>query len=137
MGVAYNTRIVTDGLVACYDLANTKRSYSPNIHPSATNIYDWYVGIRGNAQANQSTIAKDTIESPVGNTPLRMDITGNDPHIYSYGGLQWNLGEASVGETWTVSVYAKASCKYKLPDFYLWCSILVVVMLRHQQEQSL
>ena len=38
-----------------------------------------------------------------------MDITSNDPHIVSYYGLEWNLGEASVGETWTVSVYAKAS----------------------------
>ena len=73
MGVAYNPRIVTDGLVACYDLGNTRRSYSPNIHPSATNIYDWYVGIRGNAGTHQSTISKDTIESPVGNTPLRME----------------------------------------------------------------
>jgi len=109
MGVAYNPRIVTDGLVACYDLGNTRRSYSPNIHPSATNIYDWYVGIRGNTSAVRSTIAKDTIESPVGNTPLRMVITDNDPYIPSYGALQWNLGETSVGETWTVSVYAKAS----------------------------
>ena len=108
MTIVAGPKVVEEGLVLSYDFAN-KKSFSANVHPGSTNIYDWYVGIRGNAQANQSTIAKDTIESPVGNTPLRMDITDNDPHIYSYGGLQWNLDEATSGDTWTVSVYAKAS----------------------------
>ena len=110
MGVAYNSRIVTDGLVACYDLGNTRRSYSPNAHPSGTNIYDWYVGIKGNNTASGSTISKDTTtSSPVGNTPLKMVVTGTDPHLQMYNNSVWNLGPAAVGETWVVSVYVKAT----------------------------
>jgi len=108
MTIVAGPKVVEDGLVLSYDFAN-KKSFSANVHPGSTNIYDWYVGIRGNAGANQSTLSKDTIESPVGNTPLRMDVTGSDPHISSYNGLQWNLDEATSGDTWTVSVYAKAS----------------------------
>lgn len=118
MGVAYNTRIVTDGLVACYDLANTKRSYSPNVHPSGTNIYDWYVGIKGNNTASGSTISKDTTtSSPVGNTPLKMVVTGTDPYLQMYNNSVWNLGPAAVGETWVASVYVKASVNTSVQIF--------------------
>jgi hypothetical protein len=108
MAITAGPKVVEDGLVLSYDFAN-KKSFSANVHPGSTNIYDWYVGIRGNDGANQSTLSKDTIESPVGNTPLRMDVTGSDPHLGSYNSLAWNLDEATSGDTWTVSVYAKAS----------------------------
>ena len=117
MGLAHSPSIVRDGISLYHDLGNTRRSYSPNVHSSSTNIYDWYVGIRGNANGNNCTFAKDTITSPVGNTPLRMDITGNDPHMGSYANNNWNLNEASQGETWTVSVYAKASIEMQCQIF--------------------
>jgi len=41
MGVAYNPRIVTDGLVACYDFGNEK-SYPYHPGPRDHGISDWY-----------------------------------------------------------------------------------------------
>ncbi len=38
-----------------------------------------------------------------------MVTTGNDAHIGTYNATKWNLGSAVSGQTWTVSVWAKAS----------------------------
>ena len=108
MGITYNPRTVTDGLVLALDAGNTK-SFSPNVFPRGTDIYGWYVDTRGNANALRSTISRDTISSPVGNTPLKMQVTGNDPYLDSYNSTIWNLAAASSGDTWTVSFYVKAS----------------------------
>jgi hypothetical protein len=60
--------------------------------------------------ANAAITSRDTgtAASPVGGVPLRMTVTGNDPYLRTYNGSQWNIAEASQGDTWTVSVYAKA-----------------------------
>ena len=108
MGLAHSPRIVTDGLVLALDAGNTK-SFSPNVFPRGTDIYGWYVDTKGNANASSSTISRDTISSPVGNTPLKMEVTGNDPYLQSYDSTIWNLAAASSGDTWTVSFYVKAS----------------------------
>jgi Concanavalin A-like lectin/glucanases superfamily len=107
MGVAYNPTIVTNGLVLALDAGN-KKSYSQNYHPNSLDIYGWYASIKGDAIANTSTLSRDTISSPVGNTPLKMVTTGNDSYLNSYNSSIWNLATAKSGQTWTVSVYAKA-----------------------------
>jgi hypothetical protein len=61
--------------------------------------------------ANAATITRDTTTglSPAGGVPLKMAITGNDPHIGTYNGSQWNIAPAATGQTWQVKVWVKAS----------------------------
>lgn len=108
MATNYNPRIVTDGLVLCLDAGN-KKSYSQNEHPNPLDIYDWYTSIKGNSNGNNCTVSKDNIISPVGNTPLKMTVTGTDSFIQSYSSSVWNIAPAQNGETWIVSVYVKAN----------------------------
>ena len=60
--------------------------------------------------ATRATTSRDTSTglSPVRGVPLRMNVTGNDPYIETYNSSQWNVADARQGDTWTVSVYAKA-----------------------------
>jgi hypothetical protein len=60
--------------------------------------------------ANAATTSRDssTALSPVGGVPLRMNVTGNDPFLATYNSSQWNIADARQGDTWTLSVYAKA-----------------------------
>ncbi len=99
-------RIVTDGLVLYFDPENSA-SYTPsvgrNYHPNPTDIFAW-----SGTGANAATLSRDTISSPVGNKPLKMVTTGNDSHTITYLSSIWNITDASIGQTWTVSVYAKA-----------------------------
>lgn len=102
MATSYNSTIVTNGLVLCLDSANPK-SYSPNVHPYPTDIYSW------NTAGSNCTLSRDTITSPVGSTPLKMVITGNDPYAICYNGAAWKLAPAVSGQTWTISCWVKAS----------------------------
>ena len=99
-------KIVTDGLILYYDPANSE-AYTPssgrNYHPNPTDIFAW-----SGTGANNAILSRDTISSPVGNTPLKMVTTGGDAHTFTYLTSNWNLTDASMGQTWTVSVYAKA-----------------------------
>jgi hypothetical protein len=99
-------RIVTDGLVLYLDPSNPE-TYTPssgrNFHPNPTDIFAW-----SGTGANAATLSRDTISSPVGSTPLKMVTTGNDSHTFTYLSSTWNIADASMGQTWTVSVYAKA-----------------------------
>jgi len=108
MGVYSGPNSEEDGLVLAIDAGN-KKSFSPNVFPRGTDIYGWYVDTKGDALAANSTLSRDTISSPVGNTPLKMTVTNNDPYIASYNSSIWNLANAASGETWTISVYVKAS----------------------------
>jgi hypothetical protein len=103
MGISYNPRTITDGLVLCLDAAN-KKSYSQNEFQYSTDIFGW-----SGTSANAATLSRDTISSPVGNTPLKMVVTGNDPHLGTYNSGVWNIAPAANGQTWIVSVYVKAS----------------------------
>jgi hypothetical protein len=103
MAVSYNTSIVTNGLVLYVDAAN-KKSYSQNEFKYSTDIFAWT-----GASANAATLSRDTISSPVGNTPLKMSITGNDPHTPTYNSGVWNVAPAATGQTWVVSAYVKGS----------------------------
>ena len=101
-----NVDIVRTGLVLHLDAAN-KGSYSQNHHPNPTDIFSWYSSNSGSSK--NATISRSTIASPVGNTPLQMVTTGNDSYIDTYNQTKWNLASAVSGQTWTVSVWAKAS----------------------------
>jgi hypothetical protein len=102
MATSYNSKIVTDGLVLCLDAANPK-SYSPNVHPYPTNLYSWIT------VGHNCTLSRDTISSPVGSNPLKMVQTGDDTYATCYTGAAWKLAPAVSGQTWTVSVWVKAS----------------------------
>lgn len=107
MGVSYNPQIVTNGLVCNFDIANQK-SYSPNVHPKPLDLYGWI----NTATGNNCTLSVDTTTpSPVGNInrPLKMVQTGGDTFTYTYNAATWNLAPAVAGQTWTVSVWVKAS----------------------------
>jgi len=101
MGAYAGPDVSESGLVLALDAAN-KKSYSQNEFQYSTDIYSWATS------AQRATLSRDTISSPVGNTPLKMEVTGNDPFIESYNSAIWNIAPALNGETWIVSVYVKA-----------------------------
>jgi hypothetical protein len=86
-------------------------SYPKNVHPKPTDIFGWFFdGSPGQLSRANCEVYKDTtIVSPAGGNPLAMYVTGSDPHIGSYNGPVWNLFPASMGQTWTISVYVRAS----------------------------
>jgi hypothetical protein len=98
-------QIVRNGLVLDLD-ASYMRSYSPNVFPNPTDIFAWC----GTSLLNSCTISRDTsMTRQYGSIPLKMTVTGTDSHIRTYDSSPWNLSPAANGQTWTVSVYAKAS----------------------------
>ena len=103
MGAFAGPNISENSLVLALDAAN-KKSYSQNEFQYSTDIFGW-----SGTSANAATLSRDAISSPVGNTPLKMVVTGNDPHIQTYNTGTWNIAPAGNGQTWVVSVYVKAS----------------------------
>jgi hypothetical protein len=103
-------QIVRNGLVLDLD-ASYMRSYSPNVMPNPTDIFAW-AGVNA---ANAATLSRDTtMTRQYGSIPMKMAVTGNDPFTntinYGPGALStWNLAPAANGQTWTISVYVKAS----------------------------
>jgi hypothetical protein len=103
-------QIVRSGLVLDLD-ASYMRSYSPNVMPNPTDIYAWAI----NGGSTSCTITRDSSQTrQYGSTPMKMAVTGNDPYIitinYGPGASSiWNLAPAANGQTWTISVYVKAS----------------------------
>jgi hypothetical protein len=103
MGAYAGPNISEDGLVLALDAAN-KKSYSQNEFQYSTDIFAW-----SGTSANAATLSRDTISSPVGNTPLKMEVTGDDPYTGTYNSATWNIAPAANGQTWVVSVYVKAT----------------------------
>lgn len=104
MGVFSGPEIENDQLVLCVDAANPK-SWSYNVHPKPIDIGAWWTA------TSNSTVTRDltftaTTQSPAGGVPIKMIVSGTDPHITS---TQVYLAPAAVGQTWTISVYAKSS----------------------------
>ena len=97
-------QIIRNGLVLDLD-ASYMRSYSPNVYPNPTDLLGWTY-----MQAGAScTLSRDTtITRHYGSIPMKMTITGNDPYTSHNLGV-YNLAPAASGQTWTVSVWAKAS----------------------------
>jgi hypothetical protein len=85
--------------------ASYMRSYSPNVYPNPTDLLGWTY-----MQAGAScTLSRDpTMTRQYGSIPMKMTITGNDPYTSHNSGV-YNLAPAANGQTWTVSVWAKAS----------------------------
>ncbi len=80
-----------------------------NYHPFPTDGYAWATQ-QGNTQF-RSIISQGNVSagSTLGNTPLQMIVTGDDPHIITYNSPTYNIALATKGQTWTFSVYAKAN----------------------------
>ena len=98
-------QIIANGLVLDLD-ASYMRSYSPNVFPKSTDIFDWCQ----NAGFNACSVSRDaSMTRQYGSIPLKMVVSGNDAYISSYSAPTWNLAPAANGQTWTVSVYVKAS----------------------------
>lgn len=104
MGVYSGPEIENDQLVLCVDAANPK-SWSYNVHPKPLDIYGW-VSSSSNCVTSRDYTFVSTTESPAGGVPLKMVVTNLDAHITS---TNTYIAPAAVGQTWTVSVYAKAN----------------------------
>jgi hypothetical protein len=104
MALGHSPSVVTNGLVYCVDAGNP-RSYSPNTFPTPLDIFGW------TSSANAATLSRDTTisPSPAGGIPMKMAISGNDPYTISYNTPAWNISTAASGQTWTLSVYVRAS----------------------------
>jgi hypothetical protein len=108
--------IVRNGLILNLD-ASYMRSYSPNVMPNPTDIFAWC----GAAATNSCTLSRDaTITRQYGSIPLKMTVTGSDSYFQSYGSSIWNLAPALNGQTWTISVYAKASVASTFGQIFLF-----------------
>ena len=103
-------RGVTIGFAAfSFSDGRTAHISNNNKFPNPNDIFAWYSG----GFSSSSTISRGDIQSPVGNTPLQMDITGIDPHLGTYSGsssiTRWNISPASRGQRWRVKVFVRAS----------------------------
>ena len=97
-------QIVRTGLVLDLD-AGYIRSYSPNVMPNPTDIFAWC----GSSGVNCTLSRDSTMTRQYGSIPLKMVVSANDPNMSTYNSPTWNLAPAATGQTWTVSVYVKAS----------------------------
>jgi hypothetical protein len=87
--------------------ASYMRSYSPNVYPNPTDLLGFN---RMATQIQSCTVARDPSQTrQYGSIPMKMAVTGNDPYAGAYGSLSDNLASALSGQTWTISVWAKAS----------------------------
>lgn len=109
MSLRHSPRIVTDGLQYHVDphISKSTRDRTYNIHPNPLDIFAWYAITSGR---NNCDISRETtFSSPVGGIPMKMVTTGNDSHVGTYANPVYNLAPTRIGETWTVSVWAKAN----------------------------
>jgi hypothetical protein len=105
MALSHSPSIVTNALAMCLDAANP-RSYSPNTFPIPLDIFGW-----SGASANAATLSRDPTASPspAGGIPMKMAISGNDPHTGTTNSSIWNVSTAVSGQTWTLSVWVKGA----------------------------
>lgn len=104
MSTAYGPRVSAEDLLLCVDPQNIK-SWSENVHPNPKDIGSWATS------GSNCTLSRDATvtDSPVNGVPLKMVVTGSDPYTITYNTSTWNIASAANGDTWTFSVYAKAS----------------------------
>jgi hypothetical protein len=109
MSLGHSPRVVSDGLQYHIDPTLTKswKDRSVNIHPNPLDIVAWFSLLSG---TNNCRISRETtFTSPVGGIPMKMETTGNDSHVGTYASPVYNLAPTRIGETWTVSVWARAN----------------------------
>ena len=105
-GITFTNSIVSSGLQLFLDGANPD-SYSPNQFAYAVTMPTWFTSFGAN---NAILTADPTIDpSPAKGVPLKMAVTGTDPYTATYNNSTFNISPAASGQTWTVSVYVKAS----------------------------
>jgi hypothetical protein len=109
----YSPKTSADGLVFNYDTGNTVRSYlgEPTTNTvgqlNSFNPLDLYTWTTGGHQL--SSVSRDTsITSPVRGTVLKVVTSGTSAYGGSYSSSGFNIAAASVGQTWTMSIYIKA-----------------------------
>lgn len=99
------------------------RAQTPNYFATRFNPVDMYAGslntdgtVRqepfGNSiQSGRGTSSRDTsvTDSPVGGVPWRVDVTTSNAFQTGWNNDTANLGECAAGQTWTFSIYVKAS----------------------------
>jgi hypothetical protein len=111
-GITIGPGITTDrgvtqlGLVTDAN-ANSTLSYSPNQFAYPKDIGSWMVQYGANA----ATLSRDpsVTDSPAGGVAMKMAVSGNDPYTATYNSTTFNIATAASGQTWTLSVYVKAS----------------------------
>jgi hypothetical protein len=105
-GITTTTGVVQSGLVLQMD-ANSGISYSPNQFAYSKDIGAWMVQYGANA----ATLSRDptVTDSPAGGVAMKMAVSGNDPYTATYNSTTFNIATAASGQTWTLSVYVKAS----------------------------
>lgn len=107
MSLGHGAKNTTKNLLVSLDAGNPK-SYSRNVHPYPLDIRSWV------SSGHQQTLTRDdTVQSPVGNTPLKIITSGSSSYSSSYNNSVWNLAPAKVGETWTASFWVKGSGNFE------------------------
>lgn len=120
MSVITNTNIIQEGLTMNLDVAHpTSWNTSVNVFRYPTDPYRaCFIGTNGYGGATGCDIYRDTIQSPVGNTPLKMVVTSSDGYTLTYDTFPWwNLCAAESGQTWTFSYWAKANTAATVRNF--------------------
>jgi hypothetical protein len=105
-GITTTYGVTRTGLALELD-AGSGPSYSPNVFGYARDIGSWAVQYG----ANNAILSRDTAvtDSPARGIAMKMAVTGNDPHASCYNTSATNIAPAAIGQTWTISVYVKAS----------------------------
>jgi len=100
-------------IVFNYDIGDLVNSYKgePTTNTVGGTIFNPLDLYTWASSGNTSTWTRDTsIDlSPVKGIPLKEISSGTDSYSNTYNGGYYNLGSAAVGQTWTVSIYAKAA----------------------------
>lgn len=109
---------------AAFSFSRNNNPYVPtntpeNKFPTPNDIFAWY-GERFGSVGNSSVISRDSVPSPVGNTPLRMNITGGNPYILSNNESRWNISPASKGQRWKLKVFVKGSRPMSGAQIYIF-----------------
>lgn len=97
--------------------SDTLKDYE-NFHPYPLNLYDWWAIT---SSTNQCTITSDagTGKTSLAGLPLKMSVTGDDPHLGTYNNSNYNIAPAADGQTWRVKVWCKASTATTMQIFIL------------------
>jgi hypothetical protein len=111
--------LVNTGVLVHIDPLN-QSCYSPNVFPRPLDIWGWNNSLGGGI--SNGTSVRDSVVTPIGNTPIKNVSNAIDQHTTGYGGAQFNVAPASNGETWTISYYAKALNPNNIIEFVLFTS---------------